>query len=137
MPCLHMRGPGRFTLHTMPTPSCTPNKNFCKKLPILYRDTEIPDDMIRDFLEDVAPRFNAGTYDLLSNNCNTFADALCEFLVGKGIPVRVHLLDNCMSLGLLQTTHGICGHALAGARLSCLFWYAHVMFSGCQMPVRL
>lgn len=52
-----------------------------------YRNTEIPDEMIHDFMEDVMPRFNAATYDLLSNNCNTFSDALCDFLVGKGIPV--------------------------------------------------
>eukprot|EP00892_Ulva_mutabilis_P000245 jgi/Ulvmu1/10220/UM060_0020.1 len=50
-------------------------------------NTEIPDDMIRDFIEDVTPRFNATTYNLLSNNCNSFSDSLCEFLVGKNIPV--------------------------------------------------
>jgi len=44
--------------------------------------------MIRDYIEDVGPRFNAATYDLLSNNCNTFSDSLCDFLVGKNIPVR-------------------------------------------------
>jgi hypothetical protein len=44
--------------------------------------------MIQDFLRDLWPKFNAATYDLMKNNCNNFSDALCEFLVGTGIPVR-------------------------------------------------
>lgn len=48
--------------------------------------------MIQDFLRDLSPKFNASTYDLMRNNCNNFSDALCEFLVGKGIPVRFSAL---------------------------------------------
>jgi PPPDE putative peptidase domain len=53
------------------------------------RHTEVPHDMINDFLQDVSHRFNATTYDLLRNNCNNFSNELCEFLVSKRIPVRI------------------------------------------------
>ena len=45
--------------------------------------------MIQDFLVDVHERFNAQTYNLLTNNCNNFSNELATFLVGSGIPVRV------------------------------------------------
>lgn len=51
--------------------------------------TEVPDDMVQDFLRDISPKFNASTYDLMQNNCNNFSDALCEFLVGKSIPSHI------------------------------------------------
>ena len=51
------------------------------------RVTEIPAEMVQEFLEDISERFNALTYNLLKNNCNNFSDEMASFLVGKGIPV--------------------------------------------------
>jgi hypothetical protein len=45
--------------------------------------------MICDFLTDIAARFNAQTYNLVTNNCNNFSDEFASFLVGQGIPVRI------------------------------------------------
>lgn len=55
---------------------------------LLCRTTEASDSMIQGYLRQLAPKFNASTYNLMKNNCNNFSDALCEFLVGKGVPVR-------------------------------------------------
>jgi hypothetical protein len=49
--------------------------------------------MITDFLHGIQQKFNASTYDLMSNNCNNFSNELCEFLVGRGIPVRIAILS--------------------------------------------
>lgn len=57
------------------------------------RETEVPDDMVLDFLADIYDRFNATTYNLLSNNCNNFSDEMAQFLVGEGIPVRSRYPD--------------------------------------------
>jgi len=48
--------------------------------------TYIPDDIIREFIDDVRPRFNPSTYSLLSHNCNNFSNELATFLTGHGIP---------------------------------------------------
>lgn len=54
--------------------------------------------MIHDFLADVHERFNAQTYNLLTNNCNNFSNEMATFLVGKGIPVRLRL-HLCADIG--------------------------------------
>ena len=43
--------------------------------------------MLHEFLKQLEPRYNAGTYDLLSNNCNNFSEELSQFLLGVSIPV--------------------------------------------------
>lgn len=48
--------------------------------------THIPDEMIREFVDGVRPRYNPSTYSLLSHNCNNFSDELASFLTGHGIP---------------------------------------------------
>jgi hypothetical protein len=53
------------------------------------RETEVDDQMLKEFLADLTPRFNAATYDLLKHNCNHFSNELAELLVGTGIPVRL------------------------------------------------
>jgi len=41
--------------------------------------------VIVDFLRDISPSFTQETYDLITNNCNHFANTFAEFLTGKGI----------------------------------------------------
>jgi hypothetical protein len=43
------------------------------------------------YLGSIHSRFTAMTYDLINNNCNNFADTVCRFLVGHGIPS--HIVD--------------------------------------------
>ena len=66
------------------------------------RETEVTDDMIQDFLADIHDRFNATTYNLLSNNCNNFSDEMAQFLTGSTIPVCLMLLEHSRCLLIMK-----------------------------------
>ena len=53
------------------------------------RDTEVPDELLEDFLQEISSKFSALTYNLLTNNCNNFSDEMAQFLVGQGIPAHI------------------------------------------------
>ena len=55
------------------------------------RETYVPDDVRRQFINDLRPKFSEATYNLFTNNCNNFSDELAQFLTGNGIPVRTQL----------------------------------------------
>jgi len=46
---------------------------------------------LEQFLRSVNHQFTQRTYNLITNNCNNFADAVCQFLTGHGIPN--HIVD--------------------------------------------
>ncbi|CAL4885966.1 unnamed protein product [Urochloa decumbens] len=48
--------------------------------------THIPREMFEDYLREIAPRYTAETYRLLTHNCNNFSNEVAQFLVGAGIP---------------------------------------------------
>lgn len=75
----------------------------------MCRSTEVPHDMVQDFLQDMTQRFNAATYNLLSNNCNNFSEEMAQLLVGSGIPVRTAIVP-CVQ----------CAAVSEGRRLVCL-----------------
>lgn len=52
-------------------------------------ESELPLEVIEEYLEEVRPEWTADRYHLFLNNCNDFSDSLAEFLVGKGIPSYV------------------------------------------------
>eukprot|EP01025_Chloroclados_australasicus_P012766 TRINITY_DN1602_c0_g1_i1.p1 TRINITY_DN1602_c0_g1~~TRINITY_DN1602_c0_g1_i1.p1 ORF type:complete len:274 (-),score=42.98 TRINITY_DN1602_c0_g1_i1:450-1169(-) len=69
------------------TPGQTP---FGQPAQVLFLGkTQVTQDIINDFLNDIAPRFNMQTYDLMTNNCNNFSDEFAQFLVGEGIPQHI------------------------------------------------
>ncbi len=45
-------------------------------------------------LDELRPHFQGEKYNILSKNCNSFADALCQQLVRKPIPAFVNRLAN-------------------------------------------
>ncbi|TPX56667.1 hypothetical protein PhCBS80983_g04374 [Powellomyces hirtus] len=51
--------------------------------------TQIPRDMFLEYLEGMKEAWTADKYHLLDNNCNTFSNELCNFLVGKDIPAHI------------------------------------------------
>ncbi|KAF1815754.1 thioredoxin domain-containing protein [Eremomyces bilateralis CBS 781.70] len=51
--------------------------------------TEIPMDVILDYLQSLKQVYTPESYDLLLNNCNNFTHDLSTFLVGKGIPDHI------------------------------------------------
>eukprot|EP00601_Ochromonadales_sp_CCMP2298_P014672 CAMPEP_0173233768 /NCGR_PEP_ID=MMETSP1142-20121109/9809_1 /TAXON_ID=483371 /ORGANISM="non described non described, Strain CCMP2298" /LENGTH=172 /DNA_ID=CAMNT_0014163645 /DNA_START=130 /DNA_END=648 /DNA_ORIENTATION=+ len=44
---------------------------------------------IQIFLTSISSRFTQATYDLINHNCNNFANELCLFLTGSGIPDHI------------------------------------------------
>ncbi|CAN6245651.1 unnamed protein product [Urochloa humidicola] len=48
--------------------------------------THIPRETFEDYLREIAPRYTAETYRLLTHNCNNFSNEVAQFLVGAGIP---------------------------------------------------
>ncbi len=43
------------------------------------------------YLRSISSQYTHMTYNLITNNCNNFADAICKFLTGHGIPS--HIVD--------------------------------------------
>ncbi|KAG9294271.1 hypothetical protein G9A89_021630 [Geosiphon pyriformis] len=49
-------------------------------------DTQIPQEIFEEYLDELRQVFTMDKYHLLDNNCNNFSNAVCEFLTGKQIP---------------------------------------------------
>ncbi|KAI4963184.1 hypothetical protein ZWY2020_017025 [Hordeum vulgare] len=56
--------------------------------------THLPREVFEDYLRDIAPRYTAATYSLLTHNCNNFTNEVAQFLVGAGIPDYILNLPN-------------------------------------------
>nr|CAB3451468.1 unnamed protein product [Digitaria exilis] len=56
--------------------------------------THLPREVFEDYLRDIAPRYTAETYRLLTHNCNNFSNEVAQFLVGSGIPDYILNLPN-------------------------------------------
>uniref|UniRef100_A0ACD5ZD69 Uncharacterized protein n=1 Tax=Avena sativa TaxID=4498 RepID=A0ACD5ZD69_AVESA len=56
--------------------------------------THLPREVFEDYLRDIAPRYTAETYRLMSHNCNNFSNEVAQFLVGAGIPDYILSLPN-------------------------------------------
>ncbi|KAH6611329.1 hypothetical protein Trco_001349 [Trichoderma cornu-damae] len=75
--------------------------------------TNLPMDVIGDYLESIRPIFTIEAYDLFRHNCNNFTDAFSNFLLGKGIPSHISqmpraVLDSPFGRMLMpQLTQGI------------------------------
>ncbi|KAF4465770.1 hypothetical protein FALBO_7382 [Fusarium albosuccineum] len=75
--------------------------------------TNLPMDIIEEFLDSLRPIFTLEAYDLFHHNCNNFSDSFSNFLVGKGIPEHIvkmpqAVLDSPMGRMLLpQLTQGV------------------------------
>ncbi|KAH7246292.1 PUL domain-containing protein [Fusarium tricinctum] len=51
--------------------------------------TNLPIDVIEEFLDSLRPIFTVEAYDLFHHNCNNFSDSFANFLLGKGIPEHI------------------------------------------------
>ncbi|KAF9546014.1 hypothetical protein EC957_010289 [Mortierella hygrophila] len=52
-------------------------------------ETEIPQEVFMEFMDNMRETYTADAYHLLDNNCNNFSSDVCQFLVGKNIPDRI------------------------------------------------
>lgn len=48
--------------------------------------TELPMDVVQDYLDSIRPIYTLDAYDLWRHNCNNFSNDFATFLLGKGIP---------------------------------------------------
>ena len=66
------------------------NQSFCSAgTPTKTIDlgtTEIPEEIFMELLQDIAPHWNASTYDLFNHNCNNFTNEVANLVMGHGIP---------------------------------------------------
>ncbi|GFP55494.1 desumoylating isopeptidase 1 [Trichoderma asperellum] len=75
--------------------------------------TNLPMDVIGDYLESIRSIFTIEAYDLFRHNCNNFTDAFSNFLLGKGIPSHISqmpqaVLDSPFGRMLMpQLTQGV------------------------------
>ncbi|KAI9878621.1 MAG: hypothetical protein M1830_000388 [Pleopsidium flavum] len=51
--------------------------------------TDLPLDVVREYLESLKQIYTAESYDLFLHNCNNFSNDFVMFLVGKGIPDHI------------------------------------------------
>eukprot|EP01117_Protostelium_nocturnum_P008254 TRINITY_DN2947_c0_g1_i4.p1 TRINITY_DN2947_c0_g1~~TRINITY_DN2947_c0_g1_i4.p1 ORF type:complete len:477 (-),score=186.38 TRINITY_DN2947_c0_g1_i4:182-1612(-) len=49
-------------------------------------DTFIPQEIFREWLDEVIPNYSLETYSILNNNCNNFSNEVSQFLTGTSIP---------------------------------------------------
>ncbi|ERF76464.1 hypothetical protein EPUS_06126 [Endocarpon pusillum Z07020] len=54
--------------------------------------TELPMDVIAEYIDSLAQIYTPESYDLFLHNCNNFTQDLSMFLVGKNIPERIRTL---------------------------------------------
>lgn len=48
--------------------------------------TEVPWEVIEEYLDSLRHKYSASQYHLLNHNCNHFSDELLDFLTGKNVP---------------------------------------------------
>ena len=61
-------------------------------------ETEVPEELFQEFLQDLAQKYTDTNYDLIKNNCNHFANDCVEFLTGEGLPSYIlGLIDEIAS----------------------------------------
>ncbi|KAI9728359.1 MAG: hypothetical protein M1828_003759 [Chrysothrix sp. TS-e1954] len=51
--------------------------------------TDLPADVIEDYLQSLSEIYTPESYDLFVHNCNNFSHDFATFLVGKGIPEHI------------------------------------------------
>ncbi|KAI9033370.1 PPPDE putative peptidase domain-containing protein [Hyaloraphidium curvatum] len=51
--------------------------------------TYLPRSVVREYIDNMRQHWTADRYHLLDNNCNSFSDEVCTFLVGKNIPSHI------------------------------------------------
>ncbi|KND93779.1 Desumoylating isopeptidase 1 [Tolypocladium ophioglossoides CBS 100239] len=85
--------------------------------------TNLPMDVIEEYLDSIRPIFTLEAYDLFHHNCNNFTDSFSNFLVGKGIPGHITsmpqaVMDSPMGRMMLpQLTRGVNGGRSNGSIL--------------------
>eukprot|EP00927_Polykrikos_kofoidii_P029980 TRINITY_DN25858_c0_g1_i2.p1 TRINITY_DN25858_c0_g1~~TRINITY_DN25858_c0_g1_i2.p1 ORF type:complete len:521 (-),score=65.45 TRINITY_DN25858_c0_g1_i2:64-1626(-) len=78
---------------------------FGKPVRVIHHGwTWLEQDELHTFIcDELKPSFNRHSYDLLSRNCNHFAEKIVHFLCGKGLPAEVMSQPDLIgSLGIVE-----------------------------------
>ncbi|CAD6506168.1 BgTH12-07098 [Blumeria graminis f. sp. triticale] len=59
-------------------------------------NTELPEDVITEFLEALRETYTKDTYDVWTHNCNNFSNDFAKLLLGKGIPSYISNLPQAV-----------------------------------------
>ncbi|OAJ40549.1 hypothetical protein BDEG_24268 [Batrachochytrium dendrobatidis JEL423] len=76
--------------------------------------THIPKDVFDEYIANMRGIWTADKYHLLDNNCNSFSDEVCQFLVGKHIPAHItglpaEFLDTPFGKSIFSMIQGMYG----------------------------
>lgn len=84
--------------------------------------THVPKDVFEMYLQEIAPRYTAETYSLMTHNCNNFSSEVAQFLVGASIPDYILNLPNeVMSSPMGALICKLCSFSVLGfMRFVCL-----------------
>jgi hypothetical protein len=53
--------------------------------------TQIPEEVLQEYISELSQVFTPEAYNLFHNNCNNFSNELSLFLTGRPIPVSAPL----------------------------------------------
>jgi len=87
---------------------------------VFYQTVEIAPlqktrEEVQRLVSEIRAEFTAGSYDLVSRNCNHFSEAFCQKLCGKGLPVWVNALAGLgNALGVGGLIRGAMGQGAVG-----------------------
>ncbi|KAF9967342.1 hypothetical protein BGZ70_009884 [Mortierella alpina] len=68
-------------------PGTTPHGNPIQRVDM--GETEIPQEVFMELMDNMRETYTADAYHLLDNNCNNFSNDVCQFLVGRPIPSNI------------------------------------------------
>ena len=49
-------------------------------------ETEVPEDIFMEMLNDMASKYTERSYHVFNNNCNSFSNEVASLVLGEGIP---------------------------------------------------
>ena len=78
---------------------------------LVYRHTQIPQEVLNDYVNELSQVFTPEAYNLFTNNCNNFSNELATFLTGQPIPVSTSALP------LLKRNLFLCRYISQGSSL--------------------
>ncbi|KAI8841868.1 PPPDE putative peptidase domain-containing protein [Chytriomyces cf. hyalinus JEL632] len=68
-------------------PETTPHGRLVERIEM--GETEIPEEVFWEYVDTMKQFWTADKYHLFDNNCNSFSNEVCQFLVGKQIPPHI------------------------------------------------
>ena len=104
----------------------------------LFRYTQIPQEVLDDYIGELSQVFTQEAYNLLTNNCNNFSNELSLFLTGSPIPVSplsLRLTAHVPVQSLLQEGSAFKVPSCSSFQLLYIIFAGHQVFSAVNQSV--